>query len=479
CLALLAYNLQEVVWQDESLWRAVCLHRIALGLGGGATAEPWAFEPLVPFTVSWQATACRLVASACGIHSSPSPSPRKTVHDHATLAPPRCLHLSDAKHHAGFAALADDMEELTAILAGGKSGLKEIDVVHPEERVSAAVFMRRYHQGRQPVVVRNAAGAHFTSDTAAWRLPALAAKFPDRQFPCVVQGATSPPTTVRMTMATYARYVEEQSDAEPLYLFEWQVPPDLLRNSGTPDFFEEDYLEAVLTPDKATEGESSSGTGVAEASMHPLDAAGFEHQWLVAGPAGSGSRFHKDPFSTSAWNVLLEGRKLWCFYPPDDDTSAPDNGDAGVPPGVPLRHVPGQGILYEPPASVVWFLTYLLPRIRHGFTEPCTAPPAPPSTAPLRWVEQREGDIVFVPFGWWHCVVNLETSVAFTKNIVNRTNYRRAIDDLSPHHAEVAAAIKTHVWRLHNDSDDDSVHELLEQHCAAAPCSEQVMDRVF
>jgi hypothetical protein len=34
----------------------------------------------------------------------------------------------------------------------------------------------------------------------------------------------------------------------------------------------------------------------------------------------------------------------------------------------------------------------------------------------------RAGEIMFVPRGWWHCVVNLEFSVAVTQNYVSRSN---------------------------------------------------------
>ena len=38
--------------------------------------------------------------------------------------------------------------------------------------------------------------------------------------------------------------------------------------------------------------------------------------WLLVGPAGSGSRWHFDPWGTAAWNLLFEGRKLWAFQAP-------------------------------------------------------------------------------------------------------------------------------------------------------------------
>ena len=42
-----------------------------------------------------------------------------------------------------------------------------------------------------------------------------------------------------------------------------------------------------------------------------------DFMWLVIGPERSGSPFHLDPYKTSAWNAVLEGRKRWWLYPPD------------------------------------------------------------------------------------------------------------------------------------------------------------------
>ena len=53
------------------------------------------------------------------------------------------------------------------------------------------------------------------------------------------------------------------------------------------------------------------------------------------------------------------------------------------------------------PPALAWF---------EGFA----ADPAPPGD--LLLLEQRAGDLVYTPAGWWHSVLNLEESMALTRH---------------------------------------------------------------
>lgn len=58
-------------------------------------------------------------------------------------------------------------------------------------------------------------------------------------------------------------------------------------------------------------------------------------RWLLAGPPGSSTILHQDPFHYSSWNASVVGRKRWVLFPPDtpfDILHPPDwNKQANLP----------------------------------------------------------------------------------------------------------------------------------------------------
>lgn len=101
----------------------------------------------------------------------------------------------------------------------------------------------------------------------------------------------------------------------------------------------------------------------------------------------------------------IVGRKRWIFYPP------------GVnPPGV---YPSANGDDVTMPISIgEWFLTYWDEHCRRR-----DSPSTPPSERPLECTVSP-GEILFVPHGWWHTVLNLDDglSVALTQNYASSSN---------------------------------------------------------
>ncbi|KAH8194457.1 hypothetical protein TruAng_011380 [Truncatella angustata] len=118
------------------------------------------------------------------------------------------------------------------------------------------------------------------------------------------------------------------------------------------------------------------------------------HRWLIIGPERSGSTFHKDPNGTGAWNGVIQGSKYWLMFPP----SVPQ------PPGV---FVSADSSEVTSPLSIAEYLLTFHAEAREeaGCLEGiCGA-----------------GELLYVPSGWWHLVVNLEAGIALTQNFVTNS----------------------------------------------------------
>lgn len=50
----------------------------------------------------------------------------------------------------------------------------------------------------------------------------------------------------------------------------------------------------------------------------------------------------------------------------------------------------------------------------------------------------REGELLHVPSGWWHLVVNLEPTIAITQNFIPRTHLKSALDFLAKKPGQVS-----------------------------------------
>ncbi|EXJ81097.1 hypothetical protein A1O3_07385 [Capronia epimyces CBS 606.96] len=177
--------------------------------------------------------------------------------------------------------------------------------------------------------------------------------------------------SVDWPLRTYVEYMNNTSDESPLYLFDRGFVEKMHLEVGSlgayepPPAFQED-LFALL-------GEKRP-----------------DHRWLIIGPERSGSTFHKDPNATSAWNAVIRGSKYWIMFPASI-----------LPPGVYMSE--DQSEVTSPLSIAEWLLSFHAEARR---TPGC-----------LEGV-CREGEVLHVPSGYWHLVVNLDPAIAITQNFV-------------------------------------------------------------
>ncbi|KAK0731596.1 Clavaminate synthase-like protein [Lasiosphaeris hirsuta] len=182
---------------------------------------------------------------------------------------------------------------------------------------------------------------------------------------------------VDWSFTTYCQYMSDNHDESPLYLFDRKFAEKMKLNIGNgegtaywkPECFGPDLFQLLGDERPA-------------------------HRWLIIGPERSGSTFHKDPNATSAWNAVIRGAKYWIMFPP-----------SALVPGV---YVSKDNSEVTSPLSIAeWLLEFhaearQLPECREGI---CQA-----------------GEILYVPSGWWHLVVNLEAGIALTQNFVPKSH---------------------------------------------------------
>ncbi|GLT56427.1 hypothetical protein SLA2020_294690 [Shorea laevis] len=251
--------------------------------------------------------------------------------------------------------------------------------VERKKDLSLEEFHHEY-DGKKPVLLTGLAESWPARST--WTIDQLLLKYGDTAFTISQRS----PGKISMKFKDYVSYMNAQHDEDPLYIFDHkfgEAAPSLLMDYTVPYLFQEDFFD-ILDRD----------------SRPPF-------RWLIIGPERSGASWHVDPALTSAWNTLLCGRKRWALYPP-----------GRVPLGVTVHVNDEDGdVNIETPSSLQWWLDFY--------------PLLADEDKPIE-LTQLPGETIFVPSGWWHCVLNLETTVAVTQNFVNSKNFEFVCFDMAP-----------------------------------------------
>eukprot|EP00392_Amoebophrya_sp_AT5.2_P015753 g15969.t1 len=198
---------------------------------------------------------------------------------------------------------------------------------------------------------------------------------------------------VEMTLAQWKAYADHvTSDETPLFVFDRELNKKCpeLRNVARGKKLSSYSSSTPLYRDLFDVFETTSSGGGGYEKYRP------DNRWLLVGSAKSGSKWHKDPNLTSAVNLTLCGRKKWFFLPPSVQ-----------PPGV-VQSEDGAEVC-QPVSLVEWLLNFYENDEARGdrhYIEGVCGP----------------GEMVFIPKGWWHAVLNLENdTIAVTENFTTES----------------------------------------------------------
>jgi hypothetical protein len=256
------------------------------------------------------------------------------------------------------------------------------------DKLTREEFFEKYEQPNYPVIIKGAGKSRALSE---WQDPDYMRQHtaPSTSFRTTSGGA---PLPANFTLDAYTGYSNfSYLEESPLYLFDRTA---FTTKQWSDDFFPEFHNNCPYW--------DPSGNLGHDLLQHLGSERRPDHTWLIMGPKRSGSVFHIDPNATHAWNACIAGRKRWILYPP------------GVtPPGI---YPSADGDEVALPLSVgEWLVQYW-----KEHTDQCRK--RPPSERPLECTVDP-GDVMFIPHGWWHMVINLEDhNIAITHNYVSRNN---------------------------------------------------------
>eukprot|EP00929_Paragymnodinium_shiwhaense_P065252 TRINITY_DN32730_c0_g1_i1.p1 TRINITY_DN32730_c0_g1~~TRINITY_DN32730_c0_g1_i1.p1 ORF type:complete len:407 (+),score=107.09 TRINITY_DN32730_c0_g1_i1:70-1290(+) len=255
----------------------------------------------------------------------------------------------------------------------------ELEYINAED-VSQEAFSERFSKACKPCMILGAATEWRAMQRWSSREELLKhyGNVPFKISEIMPPFATGKPLKIELPLRLYMDHAESVGADFPFYIFERDLegPRHHLNDDYEwPKYFRDDVYD----------------TTEYTRAFFP------QYRYMVIGAERTGSNMHIDPSCTGAWNTLLCGMKRWVLFPPGDSVEYRTRIGA-------LSKTMGGDA--KPPAY--WWLD-VLPELRSSG-----------AADELGMIEcvQRPGETIYVPFGWWHAVLNIGFTAAVTANFV-------------------------------------------------------------
>lgn len=288
-----------------------------------------------------------------------------------------------------------------------------------------------YLKAGRPCIIDGLASSWPAVTQHRWSLEGLRKHYGNSLFEC---GKSENDAVVKKMSQYLESQVSSIDSEDPEYLFDSTFEadaPSMLNDYSVPSCFTPDLI--CLLPE----------------NLRP------NYRWLLVGVPNTGSDLHIDPLHTSAWNTLIVGTKKWVIIAPwYNDIVYSDLSLAQLQAvartivmqsGFELNKLPQNeriNIDTNSSQSIArikdWFNIQVpaqtipaIDRIKiqdnseNGFSDHqvyCRSEinhVAQLQTVPPLYIfRQHPGETVYIPQGWLHAVLNIETSVAITHNFV-------------------------------------------------------------